>query len=48
MTMTVNIERAIANQRSDQFLKLTPLLQVSPVTGRSSPVVVVSKMCVVS
>ena len=38
------------NQQSDWFLKSTPLLQVSLVTWRSSPVVVglVSKMCVAS
>ena len=36
------------DQQSDRFLKLTPLLQVSPVTRRSSPVVVVCKMCVAS
>ena len=36
------------DQQSDRFLKLTPLLQVSLVTWRSLPVVVVSKTCVAS
>ena len=36
------------NQQSQRFLKLTPLLHVSLVTWRSSPVEVVFKICVVS
>ena len=36
------------DQQSYRFLKLTPLLQVSLVTRRFSPVVVVIKMCVAS
>ena len=36
------------NQQLDQFLKLTPLLQVNLVTWRSLPVVAVSKVCLAS
>ena len=36
------------DQQSNRFLKLTSLLQVSLVTWRSLPVVIVSKVCVAS
>ena len=43
-----NYTEGHCDQQPDRFLKLTPLLPVSLVTRRSSPVVVVSKMCVAS